>query len=44
MPREEFEAALTALYGLKGWNPATGLPTREKLEELSLGWAVDFLD
>jgi aldehyde:ferredoxin oxidoreductase len=44
IPREEFEEALTILYGLKSWDPATGLPTRSKLEELSLGWATDFLD
>jgi aldehyde:ferredoxin oxidoreductase len=44
MPREEFEEALTILYGIKGWDPDTGLPTRSKLEELSLDWAADFLD
>lgn len=40
MPREEFERALTQLYQLKGWDPASGGPTRKKLEELSLGWAA----
>ncbi len=44
MPREEFEAALTQLYQLKGWNPMSGHPTRERLEELSLGWAADKLE
>lgn len=39
MPREDFELALTGLYGLKGWDPVTGHPTRERLEELSLDWA-----
>ena len=43
LPRDEFEQALTTLYGLKGWDPETGMPTRAKLEALSLGWAVDFL-
>ena len=38
LPRDEFEQALTTLYGLKGWDPETGMPTRAKL-----GWAVDFL-
>jgi aldehyde:ferredoxin oxidoreductase len=42
-PRDEFESALTVLYGLKGWNPETGIPTRERLEALSLGWAADLL-
>jgi aldehyde:ferredoxin oxidoreductase len=40
MPREEFEAALTQLYRLKGWDPASGQPTRERLEALSLDWAA----
>jgi len=42
-PRDEFESALTVLYGLKGWNPETGTPTQERLEALSLGWAADLL-
>ncbi len=42
-PREEFETALSNLYTLKGWDPETGIPTRERLEELSLGWAADLL-
>jgi aldehyde:ferredoxin oxidoreductase len=40
-PRDEFESALTVLYGLKGWDPETGIPTRERLEALSLGWITD---
>ena len=43
MPRDEFEQALTVLYGLKGWDAETGDPTRERLEALSLGWAADLL-
>lgn len=42
-PRDEFEAALTVLYGLKGWHPDTGKPTRERLESLSIGWAFDLI-
>ncbi len=42
-PRDEFEAALTVLYGLKGWDLETGTPTRARLESLSLGWAADLL-
>ncbi|GAB4504241.1 MAG: aldehyde ferredoxin oxidoreductase family protein [Anaerolineales bacterium] len=42
MPREEFEMALTQLYQLKGWD-ANGHPTPERLEKLSLGWAVEHL-
>jgi aldehyde:ferredoxin oxidoreductase len=42
-PRDEFESALTVLYGLKGWDPESGMPTRERLEALSLSWAVDLL-
>lgn len=39
MPREDFEQALTSLYALKGWDPVTGQPLPERLEELSLDWA-----
>jgi aldehyde:ferredoxin oxidoreductase len=44
MPRDDFEHALTVLYGLKGWDPETGIPTRKRLEKLSLGWAADMLE
>ena len=43
LPREDFEQALTALYELKGWDPETGIPTCERLEALSLGWAIEML-
>jgi aldehyde:ferredoxin oxidoreductase len=43
-PREEFTKALTFLYNLKGWDPETGRPSRERLEALSLGWAADLME
>jgi aldehyde:ferredoxin oxidoreductase len=43
-PREEFTQALTVLYDLKGWDPETGRPSRERLEALSLGWAADLME
>ena len=43
MPREDFQEALSVLYGYKGWDPERGIPTRERLEALSLGWAVEYL-
>jgi aldehyde:ferredoxin oxidoreductase len=43
IPRQDFEDALTTLYGLKGWDPQTGVPTRERLHALSLDWAIDML-
>jgi len=42
-PRQEFETALTVLYGLKGWDVETGMPSRTRLEALSLKWAADLL-
>ena len=42
IPRHEFKQALSNLYMLKGWDPETGNPTREKLQALSLEWASDF--
>ena len=44
MPREEFEQALTHLYQLKGWDASSGIPTRERLEELSLDWVADLVE
>ncbi len=35
-----FAAMLEAYYTARGWDPATGYPTPEKLEELGLGWAA----
>lgn len=37
---EELEFALDAYYTMAGWDQATGMPTRAKLEELGLGWAM----
>jgi len=34
--REEFEKMKSDYYGLRGWDTATGLPTKAKLEELQL--------
>lgn len=44
MDREEFLTARARLYTIKGWDPETGVPSRERLEALSLGWAADLLN
>jgi aldehyde:ferredoxin oxidoreductase len=36
LEREKYEAMLTEYYMLRGWNPETGVPTREKWLELGL--------
>jgi aldehyde:ferredoxin oxidoreductase len=36
--RDQFEAALATYYEMAGWDPATGNPTAETLDELGLGW------
>jgi aldehyde:ferredoxin oxidoreductase len=38
--RSEFEAAKGLYYEMAGWDAATGVPTRGKLAELDLLWAV----
>lgn len=38
---EVFQESLSELYRLKGWDPQTGVPTRGKLESLSLGWVLE---
>ena len=39
--RVAFEEAITGLYVLKGWDPATGVPTRETLRRLDIEWTAD---
>ena len=38
--RDAFEVAISALYALKGWDPATGVPTAECLARLGLEWTA----
>ncbi|MHB1162486.1 MAG: aldehyde ferredoxin oxidoreductase C-terminal domain-containing protein, partial [Chloroflexota bacterium] len=40
LDRAEFEAARRLYYEAAGWDPVTGVPTRGKLAELDLLWAV----
>jgi aldehyde:ferredoxin oxidoreductase len=35
-PREELEAALTEYYGVRGWDPGTGVPYEETVKSLGL--------
>jgi aldehyde:ferredoxin oxidoreductase len=41
LDRAEVDTAMDKYYEISGWDVASGLPTREKLEELDLGWVVD---
>jgi len=43
MDPESFRAILDEYYLLRGWDPETGRPKKEKLEELGLGWTRDSL-
>jgi aldehyde:ferredoxin oxidoreductase len=36
--RKAFDEAIAALYTLKGWDPATGVPTVERLRDLGIEW------
>lgn len=38
LDKTEVEAAIDKYYEYCGWDVATGIPTKEKLEELGLGW------
>ncbi|OQA42477.1 MAG: putative oxidoreductase YdhV [Chloroflexi bacterium ADurb.Bin325] len=40
-PKDDFARALTELYEVKGWDPQTTMPTREKLAALGIEWAAD---
>jgi aldehyde:ferredoxin oxidoreductase len=39
----DLELMLTEYYETRGWDPETGKPGREKLEELELGWVAEDL-
>ena len=41
--RAQFRRALDAYYGMAGWDPVTGAPTRTKLAELDLDWVAEEL-
>jgi aldehyde:ferredoxin oxidoreductase len=40
MTTEEFEHARETYYRLAGYDPATGHPTKAKLDEVGLAWAA----
>ena len=40
---EELREAIHTYYGMMGWDRETGVPTVEKLQELSVGWAAEYL-
>ncbi|MBN2548697.1 MAG: aldehyde ferredoxin oxidoreductase family protein [Anaerolineales bacterium] len=39
----DFEAMLSAYYQVRGWDPATGFPSQEKLRKLGLDWVIEDL-
>lgn len=41
LDRDEIATALDKYYEISGWDVASGLPSREKLDELDLAWIVD---
>jgi len=43
IPRQEFEDAMTELYRVKGWDPETARPSRERLRALDIEWAADLM-
>jgi len=40
--KEDYKRAIAAYYRMMGWDE-TGVPTKEKLEELDVGWVADKL-
>jgi len=35
---------MVAYYLARSWNPETGIPSKEKLDSLGLGWTLDSVD
>ncbi|MDE3092044.1 MAG: aldehyde ferredoxin oxidoreductase C-terminal domain-containing protein, partial [Chloroflexota bacterium] len=44
LSKAEFEQTMTTLYRLKGWDPETGAPSRERLRALDIEWVADLLE
>lgn len=44
LDKEEIEHAKDLYYQMSGWDVATGVPSRYKLDELGLGWIADQLN
>ncbi len=42
--QEAMDGAVQKFYAQMGWDPATGAPTRARLEELGIGWIADLLE
>jgi aldehyde:ferredoxin oxidoreductase len=40
---EELDEAVHTYYGMMGWDVESGVPTVEKLQELDIGWAKEYL-
>jgi aldehyde:ferredoxin oxidoreductase len=43
LPNSKLNELKKMYYGMMGWNIETGVPTKEKLFELDIGWIVDAL-
>jgi aldehyde:ferredoxin oxidoreductase len=40
----EFDRAMRDLYDLKDWDWQTGIPSRQRLDSLDIGWAFELLE
>ncbi len=40
----DFEAMMQAYYQVRGWDPVSGKPQRERLESLGMGWLAGILE
>ena len=40
---EALEKGVRTYYGMMGWDPETGVPTKHRLQELGVGWAAELL-
>jgi aldehyde:ferredoxin oxidoreductase len=38
---DEMNTAIHTFYRMMGWDPETGVPTHEKLEELGIAWVAE---
>lgn len=43
LDKDQYDEALNEYYRQAGWDPKTGIPLRQTLESLELGWVADLL-
>jgi len=44
LDREAMQRAVKTFYAMMGWDTESGIPRKEKLAELGIDWAAEYLE